>query len=91
MDLKRIQRSPKAFRDQILIDVGGDTRPLRDVIEEWQQKDFAELDRTLMTIAGWDTEPSYLRSWHERCRGHSKTLDLAINSTWLLYRLQQST
>ncbi len=84
MDLKALQASPQAFRAALRIDADGTARRLGDVLDGWQAADFAALDPGWRRIAGQSSDGP-LRAWLERPRGHSKTLDLAVMASWVLF------
>lgn len=86
MDLINLQSSPTAFRSALLIDTDAGPTPLSECIDDWQQADFEALDSGWQRSAGQKVDDDhYLRAWLERPRGHAKTLDLAIMSTWALF------
>lgn len=67
------------------IDVDGTQRRLSEVIEPWQEADFAKLDSGLLAVIGAKVVNPTLRFWGERARGHSKSSDLAIAVTYLMF------
>lgn len=75
--------SPAAFR-RVLILNQDDARPLRSVIQPWQQKDFLALDPAWLSLAGHAVKNSRRRAYIERPRGHSKTSDMAVQIAWIL-------
>lgn len=82
-DIKLFAGSPATFRRALLIDAGGAVRHF--LPEDWQERDFAQLDPALMAIAGRsDATPAYRRHYWERCRGHSKSMDACIAALWAL-------
>lgn len=85
MKLQDLQRDPAKFRDALLID--SDSGPVRfsTVIDEWQAQDFAALDPGWRATVTQSSDDALSRAWLERPRGHSKTLDLAVMSTWALF------
>ncbi len=86
MDLANFQRDPKAFRAALLIDTDHGPRPLGECIDPWQKADFEALDPGWQrAVVGTKAKAQYQRAWLERPRGHSKSLDLAIMSTWALF------
>jgi len=63
--LAELQRNPVAFRNTLLIDAGGVARPLGQVCEQWQQRDFEALDPAWQRVAGHRTAGP-MRAWLER-------------------------
>jgi len=80
----RYAEDPSAFRRDLLIDVNGSIRRLGDVMDPWQNADFAALDPALQLCVGRSTADTTTRFYLERSRGHSKTTDLAITAVWAL-------
>lgn len=77
------RHSPADYRD--VIRLGRGSSPwLRDVIQPWQQRDFAALDPAWYALAGRGSTNGIRRAYLERPRGHSKTTDTAIQVTWIL-------
>jgi len=86
MNLLDLQRSPSAFRSALLIDTDSGPRPFSDIMDPWQATDFQALDMGWQNAAGQNPEGDIRqRAWLERPRGHSKSLDLAVMSTWALF------
>lgn len=87
IDLKKIAASPKAFRDAVLIDTNDGPAVLSSRIDPWQAADFEALDPGWLAVARREPngEPVVLRAYCERPRGHSKTSDLAVQATWILF------
>ncbi len=85
MDLRKTAMYPAEFRRQLVIDCGGVARPLWGVVESWQSRDFTALDSGLRAVVGQPLRDPFWRCWLERPRGHSKTSDIAICVTWLLF------
>jgi hypothetical protein len=85
MDLRQFSRDPQAFRSRIIIDTDRGPRRLADVIEDWQQRDFALIDHGLRRAAGIPCDGGTSRAWIERPRGHSKTSDIALAASWWLF------
>jgi hypothetical protein len=83
---RQMRRGPDRFRGLVLLD-SDPLRPLRDVVQPWQQRDFLALDAAWRRITGLD-EPSGAtplnRAYIERPRGHSKTTDVAVQVAWAL-------
>ena len=82
--LTAMANSPAEFRKLVYIDADGETRLLADVVEPWQEADFAAVDPALMRVAGLPAEGGKQRQYFERGRGHSKTTDMMILVLWLL-------
>ncbi len=55
-----------------------------EIIQPWQENDFALLDPAWQKLAGLDVETNICRAWIERPRGHAKTSDMAIEIAWIL-------
>lgn len=85
MDLRLAQSDPSYFRASLVIDADGTPRRLGDVLGPWQRSDFAALDPGWKRAAGQAATGGCSRAWLERPRGHSKTLDIAIQTTWALF------
>ena len=83
IDLRGFIASPAEFRRALIIDTDGGPRPLADVADAWQLKDFAALDDGWRRVAGWNVTGKQ-RAYLERPRGHSKTGDLACMVAWVL-------
>jgi hypothetical protein len=83
--LQRYASDPSAFRNDLTVDVDGVARRFGDVMDPWQRADFAALDPALASCNGRKPDPTAIkRAYLERGRGHSKTTDLAVMSTWAL-------
>jgi hypothetical protein len=83
-ETERLIDDPAEFRGKLIIDCDGVSRPMGEVIEPWQAKDFAELDK------GWRRAvhgkgDGKLLAYLERSKGHSKTTDMAAMASWALY------
>lgn len=74
---------PAAFRAELLVEAGGELRPLGDVLDAWQDADFRAADRGWMRAVGHKVD-AVGRFYFERPRGHSKTSDVAVSATWAL-------
>jgi hypothetical protein len=98
-DARLARWSPEFFRRALRVD-GARPRPLRELILDWQERDFAALDPAWIELAGLATPllpngPLPLgivnaprtvlrRAYFERPRGHSKTFDTAVQVAWIL-------
>lgn len=82
MDLAKLQADPCEFRRSLVIDAGAGLRRLGGCVESWQESDFRALDPMLMGVV---ERVGGGRAWLERPRGHSKTTDLAVMVSWLLF------
>ena len=89
MNFKTLQAAPICFRDALRIDCDGTPKRLGDVVEDWQQDDFARLDPAWRSVVGKDVE-CLRRAWLERPRGHSKTSDIAVMVCWALFAARRS-
>ncbi len=88
MDLLKLRTDPREFRRHLLVDADGVPTPLADIIDDWQEADFAGLDNGWRRVVGMpitEGDATYLRGYLERGRGHSKTSDLACQVTWALF------
>ena len=85
MNLRELQSNPPAFRRSLRIDADGDAVLFADVVEDWQRRDFDAIDPAWQRVAGQQVEPPYQRAWLERPRGHSKTTDVAVMTTWAVF------
>ena len=81
---QRYATDPSAFRADLLVDVDGVARRFGDVMDSWQQQDFALLDPALMRCTGRSDQSAQMRAYLERPRGHSKTTDLAVTCCYAL-------
>ena len=68
----------------LLIDCDGEPKRLGDVLDPWQERDFAALDPGWKRVAGQEADGP-LRAYLERPRGHSKTHDLGTMAAWALF------
>lgn len=75
----------QAFREQLLIDCDGVSKPFASVLDPWQEKDFRALDSGWEAICGHDRQEAIFRAYLERPRGHSKTLDIAAMAAYVLF------
>lgn len=85
MNFRELQQSPEKFRAALKIDTDDGCKPLTEVIDDFQRIDFEALDNGLRRAVGQSVESGFSRAWIERPRGHSKTSDLAIMVSWLLF------
>ena len=86
--LSQIRHDPVAFRDRLLVDTGSGLELLRDCMEPWQRTDFEALDAGWAKAAGSkmpDDMEVISRAYLERPRGHSKTTDIALMSSWATF------
>lgn len=81
---QRYASDPSSFRNDLQIEVDGTIRRLGDVLDDWQEQDFAKLDPGLLKCVGRSDSEAKLRAYFERARGHSKTTDIAVTCVWLL-------
>ncbi len=84
-DLRRLQADPALFRRALRIDCDGKPRRLAEVLDDWQADDFAALDPAWQRAVGQRVEAGCNRAYLERCRGASKTTDLAAMVAWALF------
>ena len=70
------------YRSRLLIEVSGKVVRYSDVAAEWQDQDFKAMDQAWLRCVGLGDTDVKMRSLLERCRGASKTSDLAIMAAW---------
>ncbi len=75
--------SPAAFRRLLKLSPD-DPTPFTILMQDWQRNDFEALDDAWLRLAGEAVEPKYRRAYIERPRGHSKTLDMAVQIAWII-------
>src|SRR5262245_40806309 len=86
MNLLNLQADPAAFRSALMIDTDSGPAPFAEKMDAWQDADFRALDSGWQrAVLGASQEATYQRAWLERPRGHSKSLDLALQSSWALF------
>lgn len=86
MDPGSQMENPTDFRRRLMIDARGTIKSLEDALDPWQRADYEALDagwRRLLTGEG----DGKLRAYLERPRGHSKTMDIAVQ---IIYALTNS-
>jgi hypothetical protein len=84
--LQAMKSNPAAFRAELLIDRSGDAVRLADCMADFQREDFEALNAgwlRAMGVKGGDGT-GYSRAWLERCRGSSKTSDIAVMVAYAL-------
>ena len=82
--LTKMANDPAIYRQHLLIDRHGQAVPLGDVLDSWQKQDFEAIDGGWLRAMGRPAESGYSRAWLERCRGGSKTADLAVMVAYAL-------
>lgn len=96
--IRRLSRiEPAQFRRWLVLEADHQLR-LQDVIQPWQDRDFAALDAAWMALAGVSRDTStgrtaraiFRRAYLERPRGHSKTSDTAMQIAWILLAAKRS-
>ncbi len=81
-----VKADPAEFRKRLIVECNGEPRRLVDVLDPWQEADFAALDPGWQVVAGVKPKsPPTLRGYLERPRGHSKTSDIALMASWAIY------
>jgi hypothetical protein len=68
-----------------LVDCNGESKPMSEVLDPWQRKDFEATDQAWRRTVGLHDESCISRAYKERGRGHSKTTDLASSALWAIY------
>jgi hypothetical protein len=83
-DIRRFKRSPAAFRASLFIRKGNGVGLFSP--DPWQEENLAALDPMWMRVAGVPMENPELRkfAWLGRARGHSKTMDEAMQLVWVI-------
>jgi phage terminase large subunit-like protein len=85
-DLERLRSSPAEFRTKLRIDTDEGPRRLDELLDPWQRADFEALDQGWRRVARQPVEGTPKnRAWFERPRGHSKTADIAVQVSWVLF------
>jgi hypothetical protein len=89
-EIRELMRTqPSEFRRHLRVDVSGRPRLLSDVVKPWQLRDFEALDPSCKSVLGLDPAGQVFSfAWLGRGRGCSKTTDVAILATWLLWSAQ---
>lgn len=82
-----MKADPATFRNNLRVDIGeGRVVTLGSVQQPWQQADFEALDPGWQSMVhGEPRSAPYYRGYFERGRGHSKTTDIAAQSSWALF------
>lgn len=83
-ELERIMTYPAKFRDKLLIDADDGAKLFGPNLDPFQRDDFAAIDPALRRVVGQDVEANQ-RIYLERPRGHSKTTDIGVCASWLLF------
>lgn len=81
--LAEMAASPAAFRARLLIPAPAGPRPLGRIAADFQNRDFAAMDRAFIAVAKGQ-KPEIPRLWVERTKGASKDTDLAACTLWLV-------
>lgn len=71
------------FRSRLLVPSPAGPQPLGRIAADFQRKDFAALDPAFLAVAE-GRKPDVQRFWVERCKGGSKTSDIAVYLLWLM-------
>lgn len=88
MNLQTLQKDPAFFRQYLLIDTDDGPKGCAEALDDWQAIDFHAVDPSLSRVvnpADKQYENTISRHFWERPRGHSKTTDIAIAVSWLLF------
>lgn len=83
--LQKLAADPAEFRAALTIDADGGPRRLADCLDDWQAADFAALDAGWRRVVGLPADGAKQRAYLERARGHSKSGDLAVMLSWVLF------
>lgn len=83
--LQKLASDPAEFRRQLVIDADGGPRRLAACLDPWQAADFAALDGGWRRVVGLSADGAKQRAYLERARGHSKSGDLAVMLSWVLF------
>jgi hypothetical protein len=75
--------SPRLFREHLRIPAVRGPCLFRDCMAEFQARDFADADASLVALAN-GAQPPCGRFWWERTKGASKDSDAAVSLLWLL-------
>ncbi len=81
--LKRMATDPALFRDALYVPAAFGAKRFGDIMADFQRRDFAALDPSLLAIAREEVPP-VRRFWLERTKGGSKDSDVAVSLLWLL-------
>ena len=81
----RFGNDPAEFRRCLFIEADGETVRLANVLDDWQDSDFAATDPGWLRCTGRGKgSDAKTRVYLERPRGHSKTADIAVMVVWAL-------
>lgn len=80
---------PKIFRQWLTV-ASNEPLPFADVVQPWQEADFAALDSAWLALSGRAGPAPVRRAYLERPRGHSKTTDMAVQVAWILQYARRS-
>jgi hypothetical protein len=87
--VRRVKADPAVFRSALLIDTDDGPKRLAECMDPWQREDFQALDPACRRIAGQKIDPPHLRIYLERARGHSKTTDIGVAASYLLFAAER--
>jgi phage terminase large subunit-like protein len=87
--LQQIAASPASYRRALMVDTDRGAQRFADVMDAWQREDFEALDPAWERIVNRNAEDGIRRAYFERARGHSKTTDLAVMTSWPLFASQR--
>lgn len=83
--MQRMAADPGFYRSQLSIEVSGEVVRRADVVAGWQTADETAMDPAWLRCVGrTKTEVRPMRAWLERCRGASKTSDMAVMVCWAM-------
>src|SRR5688572_24642989 len=83
--MQRLKSDPFAFRSALLIDTDDGPQRYADLMDDFQRTDMSVLDPACRRVIGQKVDPPYMRAYLERGRGSSKTTDIAVAASYLLF------
>lgn len=83
-ELQKLMVDPAAYRDRLVIDSDDGPRRYGPNLDPFQREDFEPIDLALRRVVGQEVD-GVQRIYCERHRGASKTTDIAVCASWLLF------